>query len=446
MSGSGKAGKDDGKKTISILLVDDIAEAREGIKKLLAFEQDFKVVGTAANGRDGVQQAKELKPDIVIMDINMPDMDGLEAAGLITRAMPMVGVIMMSVQDDADYIQKAMLAGARFFLTKPPDMDKLYTTIRNVYAQYEPLRLQFKALSEGLIRPIEVEKEEGAGDRPGHIIVVYSPTGGSGCTTVATNLASGLMKEGIKTLLIDGDLQFGDVGAFLDLRSQQTMVELIENLDDLDLDYFESIVMTHNSGMKVVLGPPRPAIGAEIRDTRPDAVTEIINKIGSHYDFIIVDSSHTIDAAVASLLDAATRIVLLINPTLPSIKNARLVLDMLDQNGFAPDKTTLVVNKAVDPKTAKGVPTPDKIQTYLRRPVEGIIPAVDERIILGAINRGIPVIASDRDTTKAPIKQMLDLSNHLFKQLMGEEDAVVEQPTGKTSSFSFFGRGGDKRK
>lgn len=446
MSGSGKA-KDDGKKqTINILLVDDIAEAREGIKKLLAFEQDFKVVGTAANGRDGVQQAKELKPDIVIMDINMPDMDGLEAAGLITRALPMVGVIMMSVQDDADYIQKAMLAGARFFLTKPPDMDKLYTTIRNVYAQYEPLRLQFKALSEGLMRPIEVEKEEGAGDRAGHVIAVYSPTGGSGCTTIATNLASGLMKEGIKTLLIDADLQFGDVGAFLDLRSQQTMMELVENLDDLDLDYFESIVMTHNSGIKVVLGPPRPAMGAEVRDARPDAVAEIINKIGTHYDFIIVDTSHTIDATVASILDAATRIVLVVNPNLPSIKNARLVLDMMDQNGFAPEKTTLVVNKAVDPKVVKNVPTPERIQNYLRRPVEGIIPAVDERIIVNAINRGIPVIASDRDTSKPPIKQMLELSNHLFKQLMGEDEPQPEPSGGKTSSFQFPFGGGRKPK
>ena len=101
---------------ITILLVDDIAETRESIKKLLAFEPDFKVVGSAENGRQGVELAKELRPDIIIMDINMPDMDGLEAASMITKTLPAAGVIMMSVQNDSDYLQRAMLAGARFFL------------------------------------------------------------------------------------------------------------------------------------------------------------------------------------------------------------------------------------------------------------------------------------------------------------------------------------------
>src|SRR5688572_16519293 len=254
--GKAPAKKDDGGKgIIKILLVDDMPEAREGIKKLLQFEQEFKVIGTASNGREGVAQAKELKPDIVIMDINMPDMDGLEAAAQITKAMPMVGVIMMSVQDDSDYMQRAMLAGARFFLTKPPDMDKLYTTIRTVYEQYAPLRRQFEAIISGAGLQVMQEEPSGEGGKPGHVIVVYSPTGGSGCTTLATSLASGLMREGIKTLLVDADLQFGDVGAFLDLRAQSTLVDVVETIEELDMDYFENIVTTHNSGMKVLLGP-----------------------------------------------------------------------------------------------------------------------------------------------------------------------------------------------
>ncbi|RMG88981.1 MAG: DNA-binding response regulator, partial [Chloroflexi bacterium] len=157
------------KRIITILLVDDIPETRENIKKLLAFEPDFKVVGAAANGREGVEMAKELRPDIIIMDINMPDMDGLQAANLITKAVPTAGVIMMSVQTDTDYIRKAMLAGARNFLAKPVNMDELYETVRNVYDQYEPIRQQMSQMSEMILDTSK--KVRGEGERAGHIIV-----------------------------------------------------------------------------------------------------------------------------------------------------------------------------------------------------------------------------------------------------------------------------------
>jgi pilus assembly protein CpaE len=428
---------------IKIILVDDIAETRESIKKLLAFEQDFKVVGTAGNGREGVAIAKELKPDIIIMDINMPDMDGLEAAGLITKAVPTAGVIMMSVQDDADYMQKAMLAGARFFLTKPVSMDHLYGTIRSVYAQYEPIRRTFENLDiSRTIAQQENTKKQDEGDKAGHILAVYSPQGGAGTTMIATSLASGLMKEGIKVLLIDANVEFGDVGTFLNLKSPTTLVDLVENADDLDVEYFDSVTTSHNSGLKVLLGPARPALGMEIRDTRGDVVASIIQKVASSYDFIVIDMGKSIDAITAPILEIATKIVLVAVPSLTCIKNIKLVLDLFDQSEFAPEKTALVINKASDnPKAAKLVPSPERIQAFLKRPVEGLIPLVDETIILSAIQTGVPVIASDRDINKAPIRQLLALSDHFYATLMGIEDFVAtNEPKEKSSSWSLFGK------
>jgi pilus assembly protein CpaE len=428
---------------IKIILVDDIAETRESIKKLLAFEQDFKVVGTAGNGREGVAIAKELKPDIIIMDINMPDMDGLEAAGLITKAVPTAGVIMMSVQDDADYMQKAMLAGARFFLTKPVGMDQLYGTIRNVYAQYGPIRDQFKMLMERQIDlPTESSKKEAAGGRAGNILCVYSPQGGAGTTTIATSLASGLMKEGVKTLLIDANVEFGDVGTFLNLKSPTTLVDLVENAEDLDIEYFDSVVSTHNSGLKVLLGPARPALGMEIRDSRGEVVSTIIQKIAGSYDFIVIDMGKSIDALSAPILQIATKIILVAVPSLTCVKNIKLVLDLFDQSEFPPEKTALIINKASDnPKTAKLVPSPERIQAFLKRPVEGLIPLVDEAFILNAIQTGVPVVASDRDITKAPIKQLLALADHFYSTLLGIENfAPTEEPKEKNSSWSLFGK------
>lgn len=118
---------------ISIAIVDDIPETRENFRKLLAFEPDFQVIGTAGTGREGIELVKRMQPNIVLMDINMPDMDGITATAEIMKAFPAVAVIMISVQNDAKYIRSSMLAGARMFLTKPVGTDELYSTIREVH-------------------------------------------------------------------------------------------------------------------------------------------------------------------------------------------------------------------------------------------------------------------------------------------------------------------------
>ena len=114
---------------IRVLIVDDIPETRENVRKLLAFEADVEVVGVAGTGREAVQLARDLQPNIVMMDINMPDMDGITAVEMITRDVPIAQVIMMSVQSEADYLRRSMLAGARDFLTKPFTSEDLVSTI-----------------------------------------------------------------------------------------------------------------------------------------------------------------------------------------------------------------------------------------------------------------------------------------------------------------------------
>ena len=122
-----------GSEKIRILIVDDIPETRENVRKLLAFEADVEVVGVAGTGREAIQLARDLQPNIVMMDINMPDMDGITAVEMITRDRPIAQVIMMSVQSEADYLRRSMLAGARDFLTKPFTGEDLVSTIRRVH-------------------------------------------------------------------------------------------------------------------------------------------------------------------------------------------------------------------------------------------------------------------------------------------------------------------------
>lgn len=120
-------------KKIRVLIVDDIQETRDNLKKLLYFEDDIEIIGAASNGREGVDQANELKPDIVLMDINMPGMDGIQASELISQQDPNIQVVMMSVQGEADYLRRSMLAGAREFLIKPFSSEELANSLRRVY-------------------------------------------------------------------------------------------------------------------------------------------------------------------------------------------------------------------------------------------------------------------------------------------------------------------------
>ena len=415
-------------------MVDDIPEARENIKKLLAFEPDFKVIGTAGTGREGVERAKELQPDIIIMDINMPDMDGLQATDIIKKAVPMCAVIIMSVQNDTDYMRRAMLAGARDFLAKPINMDELYNTIRTVYRNTEDVRRQYLAMEQmpsDVLRPTATQD----GERAGNIIAVYSPKGGVGVTTIATNLASGLMQEGIKVLLVDADLQFGDIGMFLAIQAQSTIVEIAEDVDDLDVELFENIVVTHDSGLKVLMGPPRPEFADEII-AEPTIVGEILEKIRGNYDYIVVDTSNAFNEVLLNILDRATNILLVSDTSLPAAKSARFVLDLFDQLGYEPDKALIVLNKVWEQKRGDRYKmlSAERIEKFLKRPIAAQIPHVDERFILNAVTKGIPVIAAERDQNKPPIKQLLGLSRYVHTLLMGDseiEDASEEEPESK---------------
>ena len=115
-------------ENIRVVIVDDIAETRENIKKLLQFEPDVDVVGTARTGAEGIAVAKETKPDVILMDINMPDMDGITATEQIRKQLPATQIVILSVQSDSNYMRRAMLAGARDFLTKPHTTGAMNTT------------------------------------------------------------------------------------------------------------------------------------------------------------------------------------------------------------------------------------------------------------------------------------------------------------------------------
>lgn len=125
---------------IRLLIVDDIAETRDNVCRLLSLVEDIIVVGEADNGRSAIEQVRKLKPDIVLMDINMPVMDGMTSCREIATHFPQSKVIMMTVQGGEEYIQKAFQMGAKGYIVKPFSSAELIDTIKSVYLRHEDIQ------------------------------------------------------------------------------------------------------------------------------------------------------------------------------------------------------------------------------------------------------------------------------------------------------------------
>src|ERR1700686_2324693 len=167
---------------IKVLIVDDILSTLDNLQKLLSFEPDIQVVGTAANGKEGVEQAKKLAPDIVLMDVNMPIMDGIQATEQLAQEVSGSPVIIMSVQGERDYLRRAMQSGAREFLIKPFSGDELIASIRRVY-QLEQKKESFLAKTTGTAEKAPSPPPNNYSNPPpkrGQVFFFYSGKGGVG--------------------------------------------------------------------------------------------------------------------------------------------------------------------------------------------------------------------------------------------------------------------------
>jgi RNA polymerase sigma factor (sigma-70 family) len=131
-SGQGKLESSKGHPT-TVLVVDDHPVVREGLKALIS-HRDIRVIGEAATGRQAVEEARRLRPDVVLMDIRLPDMDGLTATEQIKKELPRTTVIIVTSYDDPQYIQRALLAGASGYLLKGMPREAYIEAIRVVRA------------------------------------------------------------------------------------------------------------------------------------------------------------------------------------------------------------------------------------------------------------------------------------------------------------------------
>jgi pilus assembly protein CpaE len=405
---------------IRVLIVDDISETRDHLAKLLGFEPDIEVVGTASSGAEAIELAARILPDVVLMDINMPDMDGITATERLSAQVPDAAVVMMSVQGEADYLRRSMLAGAREFLVKPFSSDELTASIRQVNARE-------RQKADRIAATPAVRAKDPA--EQGQVVAVFSPKGGVGRTTIAVNLAVAAASElGKKVTLVDASFQFGDVAVLLNLNPKdKSMAELVPQLEQgSDPDSVEAFTLTHSSGMHVLLAPPSPEMAELIT---PAGVKHVIEILRQHSELVVVDCAAWFSDTLLGILDLADVVLTVLTLEITSIKNTRLFLEVAEQLGYA-HKIRLVLNRA---DTTLGIRVAD-VEHSIGRKVDHTIVS-DGRVVVYALNRGVPFVLSNRESQVS--QDVLRLATSIVGSRESREEEERKSPQKGKSLFAW---------
>jgi pilus assembly protein CpaE len=414
---------------IRILVVDDIAETRENLAKLIGFEPDMTIVASADGGQQAVELAKKERPDVILMDINMPDMDGITATEIIANTVPESPIIMMSVQGEQDYLRRSMLAGAREFLVKPFSADELVNAIRHVheiekvkrarYQQAAPAQQQAPSLTS-MLQP-----------ERGKIITFFSPKGGVGRTTIATNLAVALHQStGRPVVLVDGSLPFGDIAVILNMSPKaKTIADLVGSFDQVDAEVLESVLVQHSTGIKVLLAPPTPEAAELI--TGPN-IKRVLETLREHYAFVVVDTWPSFQEQVLTMLDVADVILTLMTLEITSLKNVRVFMEIAEKLGYDEHKVQLVANRN---DSSGGIKASD-VESSLGRKIPHTIVS-DGRALVLAVNRGVPFVISHRDSQVA--KDIFTLADKLSGSESASTGPATPQKAAPKQGLRLFG-------
>ncbi len=404
---------------IKVLIVDDIPSTLDNLQKLLSFEPDIQVVGNATNGKEAIDQAKKTAPDIVLMDVNMPIMDGIQATEQLAQELPSSPVIIMSVQGERDYLRRAMQSGAREFLIKPFSGDELVASIRRVY-QLDQKKESFLAKTVAAAPPdggVDVAEPRRRTEQ-GQVIFVYSGKGGVGKSLIAANLAVSMANETrAKVALIDLDLQFGDIGVLLNLDHSQGITDLIENIEHMDQDFIREIMVDAAAGVKVLLTPISPELADLVT---VDHIRRIFAEMRKMFDYIIVDSSTHLGEINLEVLDHADKIVVVTSLSIPAIKDTKLALKIFDSLSISPDRVFLLLNKS----DAHSEFNKESVEANLRFPIAAQIPN-DAKLVINSINRGNPFVTTHPE---AEISQRVrELVSRLLPEAAPKDAEVADK-------------------
>jgi len=232
-------------KKIKLLLADDNEYTRTSIRQLLELDDAVDIVDEACNGLEVMEKVEALNPEIVLMDVNMPIMDGIETTRELTIKYPQVAVVLISINDEIQNFRQAMLAGAKEYLVKPLSAEELNQAIHQVTEI-----IREASDNQQVEVPPSLNRAENH-----KIVTVFGTKGGVGKSVVCTNLAvCAAQKYRGKVGLIDLDVQFGDLSIMMNVNPRMTIAELMQEGEKPSPDILENYLYERN-GVHLLSAP-----------------------------------------------------------------------------------------------------------------------------------------------------------------------------------------------
>ncbi|MBL7165643.1 MAG: response regulator transcription factor [Dehalococcoidales bacterium] len=189
-------------ESMKVLIADDHPVVREGLSAMLKKQPDIEVVGEAENGRECVEKTRKLRPDIVLMDLRMPEMDGVEAMRQIAATNPEVRFIVLTTYDNDEYIFKGIEAGARAYLLKDSPREELFKAIRAVHRGESLIQpaVAGKVLDRFAELSRQVQAPEALSDREVEVIKLMAEGAANKEIAVSLHISESTVKTHIQTI------------------------------------------------------------------------------------------------------------------------------------------------------------------------------------------------------------------------------------------------------
>jgi pilus assembly protein CpaE len=376
---------------VRLVIVDDVQESRDNVERLLRFEPDIEIVGKASGGREAIEMVLAKQPTVVLMDVNMPDIDGIEATKAIMARRPNTGVIMMSVLNEPDVLRRSMLAGAREYLVKPFSLDELLSSVHMVHEMVKllPTAAQQQA-TPAMAAPVTAERPAGKA----HVFSFVGSKGGVGRSLLACNFAVTLRELTGKTVaLVDANTSFGDVAVMMNVTDGKTVADAVQFQNQIDPDLLQTILQEHSSGVRLLLAPTSPQ---DAETVTAEILRDCVAVVAQLVDYVVIDTRPGFDDLNLSMYDLSDLLMLVVTMDMAAIKDAKQFLEISDLLGYSSSRVRVVLNRS---NTQSGIPAAE-IGESLRRELVAEIPE-ELGPVLRSINEGVPLVTGDGDSKAA---------------------------------------------